>query len=212
MKNTAYNFGASRGTSAVQRSQAYASADDFCAIFKDDMDSLYSLALVLTGSHELAHKSFLAALNDCRDGSTVFQEWARSWSRRAVIKSAIRLLGPIQAGANDEPQAEVEALASEMDASARSFLRLNRYDRFVFVISVLEGYTVRECAALLNGSPREVEQARVRALQQIAGNQNILPATYVNSSQENVQFNFHTSLSRNSRRSYVAYTLRGKSC
>ena len=184
MKNTGYNFGVSHATAAVQRSQAYASAEDFCAIFRDDMDSLYSLALVLTGSHELAHKSFLAALHDCRTGSTVFQEWARSWSRRAVIKSAIRLLGSIQPSANDEPQAEVEALANEMDASARSFLRLNRFDRFVFVVSVLEGYTLRECAVLLNAGPREVEQARVRALKQIAdGSQNISPASYVNNSQ-----------------------------
>lgn len=184
MKNTAYNFGASHGTSAVQRSQAYASAEDFCTIFRDDMDSLYSLALVLTGSHELAHKSFMAALNDCRTGSTVFQEWARPWSRRAVIKSAIRLLDPIRSSANDDLKAELEATANEMDPSARSFLQLDRFDRFVFVISVLEGYTVPECAALLGGSPREVEQARVRALKQIAGgSQNISPASYVNNSQ-----------------------------
>ena len=212
MKNTAYNFGASHGTSAVQRSQAYASAEDVCTIFRDDMDSLYSLALVLTGSHELAHKSFMAALNDCRTGSTVFQEWARPWSRRAVIKSAIRLLDPIRSSANDEPKAELEATANEMD-SERSFLQLDRFDRFVFVISVLEGYMVPECAALLGGSPREVEQARVRALKQIAGGSQKYFASLIRQQlSANGQFNFHTSLSRNSQRSYVAYTLRGKSC
>jgi DNA-directed RNA polymerase specialized sigma24 family protein len=182
MKNTAYNV--THGTSAVQRSQAYASAQDFCAIFREDMDSLYSLALTLTGSHELAHQAFLAALNDCRDGSAVFQEWARSWSRRAVIKSAIRLLDPIRYGVNEDVKLELKSVASEMDPSAGWFLLLDRLERFVFVISVLEGYTVPECAALLGAGAREVEQARVRALEQIAHDkQNILLAPYVNSSQ-----------------------------
>jgi DNA-directed RNA polymerase specialized sigma24 family protein len=184
MKSTAYKVNVSHGASAVQRSQAYASAQDFCTIFRQDMDSLYSLALTLTGSHELAHQAFLAALGDCRDGSTVFQEWARSWSRRAVIKSAIRLVDLLRAGANDEAKVKLELVASEMDPSARWFLLLNPLERFVFVISVLEGYTVPECAALLGASAREVEQARLRALEQIAGSkQNIVPASYVNGSE-----------------------------
>jgi DNA-directed RNA polymerase specialized sigma24 family protein len=71
-----------------------------------------------------------------------------------------------------------------MDPSARWFLLLNPLERFVFVISVLEGYTVPECAALLGASAREVEQARLRALEQIAGSkQNIVPASYVNGSE-----------------------------
>lgn len=184
MNNTAYKSGVSHRTSAVQRSQAYASAQDFCAIFREDMDSLYSLALSLTGSHEFAHKAFLDALNDCRDGSTVFQEWARSWTRRAVIKSAIRLLDPIRSAANDDATVALKSVASEMDSSAGWFLLLDRFERFVFVISVLEGHTVRECAALLGASAREVEQARVRALQHIAGKQNIQPATYVTNSEK----------------------------
>lgn len=184
MRYTARYFGTSHGALAVQRSQAYASAGDFCAIFRDDADSLYTLALSLTGSNELAEQAFLAALDDCRDGNAVFQEWARPWSRRAVIKSAIRLLDPTQPHDNDQAKVELEAIAGEMAPSARSFLLLDRFDRFVFVISVLEGYTIRECAALLNGSPRDVEQAKLRALEQTAHEkQNILPASYVNSSQ-----------------------------
>ena len=184
MKNTAYNLDASHHASNIQRSQAYATPQDFCAIFRDEMDGLYSLALSLTGSHEAAHKTFLAALNDCRTGNAVFAEWAHSWSRRAVIKSAIRLLAPVRSRANDAPEAGPEAIASGVNPSARPFLQLETFERFVFVISVLEGYTVRECGALLDASPREVEQVRVRAMQKIAGdNKNILPTLYVNNSQ-----------------------------
>ena len=183
MKNTAYNVNVSQDGSLVQRSQTYASAKDFCAIFRDDADSLYSLALALTGSHEAANKVFLAALDECRDGSVVFQEWARPWSRRTIIKSAIRLLDPVRSDASPESKTELEAVASQMHPAASRLFHLSRFERFVFVMSVLEGYTVRECAALLGAGPREVEQARVHALQQASGkNQNIVPGSYVNNS------------------------------
>ena len=65
-----------------------ATAEDFCAIFDEDMTLLYSLALLLTGDHTMAEQCFLAALDECRKGSNVFPEWTRSWSRRAIINSA----------------------------------------------------------------------------------------------------------------------------
>src|SRR5437763_121329 len=169
MKNIAYSYQTSHSSAARHSSRAYTPPQDFCVIFKDDMDSLYSLALVLTGNHETAQQCFLAALDDCCTGSDVFPDWARSWSRRAVIKNAIRLLGPALAQMNGAPETTLKAAADEMDASARPYLELQTFDRFVFVISVLERYTHRECAALLGSSPREVEQAQVRGLQRIAG-------------------------------------------
>lgn len=180
MKNAAFKFRAA----LVQRSGAYASAEDFCATFREDTDSLYSLSLALTASHELAHQCFVAALEDCQTGSAVFVECARSWSRRAVIKNAIRLLDPIHSNMKSEPQPKREAIAGEMASSVRWFFRLDRLERFVFVISVLEGYTVRECAALLGASPREVERARVQALVVAGGSQNIAPASDVNKFQK----------------------------
>jgi len=44
---------------------------------------------------------------------------------------------------------------------------LQPLDRFVFVMSVLEGYADRECSALLGCTPAEVVEARIRALQAI---------------------------------------------
>jgi hypothetical protein len=167
MANANYNYRTPRGAAAGQPARAYAMPDDFCAIFSDDVDSLYSLALVLTRSHETAQQCFLAALDDCRTASTVFPEWARSWSRRAVIKSAIRLLDPVSKAVDGEAEPELEAIASQIDASARPYLQVRSLDRFVFVISMLEGYTVRECAALLGCGPRQVEEGRIRVLEQI---------------------------------------------
>lgn len=178
MKSNANSYATSHG-SLGGYPRAYASPEDFCAIFVQDMDSLYSLALVLTGSHETAHQCYLASLDDCRTGSAVFWECASAWSRRAVIKNAIRLVVPGSGNADGAPAAVLEAIADQMAAPARSVLQLNALDRFVFVISVLEGYTLRECAALLDCSARQAEQARVHALQQIAGDNRVLaPGPY----------------------------------
>jgi hypothetical protein len=174
MKNMNYSYQPSHGTA----SRAYASPGDFCRIFNEDMDSLYSLALVLTRNHEIAQQCVLAALDDCT-GSAVFPEWVRSFSRRAIIKNAIRLAGPALPGAGGTPEAAQE-IANELDTSSRSYFLLPQFDGFVFVISVLERYTVRECAALLGSSVHEVEQARVRALQRISGyGRDLAPVTYV---------------------------------
>lgn len=183
MKNVAINLGTSHGYNAGRHLGAYASPEDFCAIFTQDVDSLYSLALALTRSHEKADQCYLASLDDCRTGNAVFSEWARSWSRRAVIKNAIRMVVPVPGNAAGASESTLDPIADQIDPSARSVLRLNAFDRFVFVISVLEGYTLRECAALLGSSLREAEQARVRALQQIAGDsRNLTPAPYDGSS------------------------------
>ncbi|MGE5322519.1 MAG: hypothetical protein ACM3SW_06635 [Actinomycetota bacterium] len=157
---------AARGAAVEHSLRVYASSADFCAIFDQDMDSLYSLSLLLTGNHGRAQAAFLKALHDCRTGSTVFPEWARSWSRRAVIKNAIGLLEPELRNLADVP-AESDAMASHVHPDARAVLELGLFERFVFVISALEGYAIRECAALLGCSPREVQQGQVRALQEI---------------------------------------------
>src|SRR5438067_6119487 len=47
-------------------------------------------------------------------------------------------------------------------------LALEDLERFVFVMSVLEGYSEKECSLLLGCSPLEVHDARTRALDYIA--------------------------------------------
>jgi DNA-directed RNA polymerase specialized sigma24 family protein len=146
----------------------YASAKDFCSIFHQDMDVLYWLALALTGDAGKAEQCFVAGLDECIQGNAVFKEWARSWSRRVVIKNAIRLISP-RPDVTSSPRAihEQEQPALHADGVLAALMNLNQFDRFVFVISVLEGYADRDCAALLGCSSTEVASARVRALQQL---------------------------------------------
>jgi len=47
-------------------------------------------------------------------------------------------------------------------------LGLGDFERFVFVMSVLENYSHHECALLLGCSVFEIRQARLRALEELA--------------------------------------------
>jgi DNA-directed RNA polymerase specialized sigma24 family protein len=150
------------------RALEYASAKDFCRIFHHDTDVLYRLALWLTAETGKAEQCFVAALKECIEGNPVFKEWARPWSRRLVIKNAIRLISPRPGvRGNPTPIPPQEKPGSQAAATLLALKSLQPFDRFVFVISVLEGYQDRDCATLLGCSSTEVISARLRALQQL---------------------------------------------
>ena len=54
------------------------------------------------------------------------------------------------------------------DGPFASVFELEEFERFVYVLSVLDNYTDPECADLLESSLQEVEKARHRALQHLA--------------------------------------------
>jgi DNA-directed RNA polymerase specialized sigma24 family protein len=153
---------ASEATDTSQRSR-YTTAADFCRIFEDNVDRLYLLSLLLTADPDLAEKCFVSGLETARGSNVVFKEWAQSWARRTIITNAIRMVGP-RLGSSSHPGSEqVEGLPSELAA----VVRLNAFERFVFVMSVLEGYSERDCKLLLDCSSADVARARSRALQQL---------------------------------------------
>jgi DNA-directed RNA polymerase specialized sigma24 family protein len=141
----------------------YATGADFCRIFEDDMDRLYRLSLLLTADPELAQKCFVRGLQDSKSGNRVFKEWAQSWARRTIITNAIRMIGPRPGYISQSVSRDVKQLPSEL----APVLGLEAFDRFVFVMSVLEGYADRDCKLLLNCSTSDITQARDRALQQL---------------------------------------------
>jgi len=150
----------------------YATADDFCNLFAKDMTSLYLLAFLLTASHEKAEQCFVSGMEDCAQGSSVFQQWARSWARRVIIQNAVRMIAPYpyfeDRSIYESPTAVVRNERELVqNTSWAEVITLDNFERFVFVISVLEGYADRECATLLGCTVLEVRDTRVRALQQI---------------------------------------------
>lgn len=152
----------------------YATGDDFCRIFHEDMQNLYLLSLLLTTNPEKAEQVFVSGLDDSATGSQVFKEWARSWARRSIIKNAIRLIAPEPVHGNQVSNpAAVQGIRDQMGAEWRAqfaaVLDLQPFERFAFVMSVLEGYSDRECTLLLGCTRESLIAARSRALQQIGG-------------------------------------------
>jgi hypothetical protein len=123
--------------------------------------------LVLTRDHEKAEQCFVAGLDDAAaKGNNIFKDWARSWAKRAIIKNAIRALQP-HPGAAYSPMFVGPKEQSAMD----NLMAVGDFERFVFVMSVLECHSDHECAVLLGCSLQDVRTARIRAFEQLASSQ-----------------------------------------
>jgi len=156
----------------------YATRADFCRVFAKNTNSLYLLCFLLTADREAAEKCFVSGLEDSAKGSPVFAAWAESWARRTIIDNAIRMIRPRpESRAQTKTVAQTSTSDSTSDNNARpgtaepamiaAVIDLSAFDRFVFVMSVLERYSDQECSLLLDCSRTSVVAARVRALQQI---------------------------------------------
>ena len=147
---------------------AYASSGDFHRIVKEENDPLYRLSLLLTADHEKAQQCLVSGLQDSVKGSPVFKEWAHSWARRAIIQRAVRAINPrpVKVHAPSSFDSGGTALAAEQ-AETAAVLQLEPFERFVFVMSVLERYSDLDCSLLLGCARREVIGARIRMSQQI---------------------------------------------
>lgn len=155
----------------IKSSGAYATAADFEQIFTEDMSGLYLLSFLLAGDRDKAEKCFVAGIGESTKGNPVFKEWARSWARRSIIQSAIRLIAPQQ---HSESAMRNSAVARTMDklplvlqTEVSAILELAPLERFVFVMSALERYSDHDCSILLGCARRDVTAARARALQQL---------------------------------------------
>lgn len=153
---------------AHQEPTPYATRADFCRIFQDDMDRLYSLSLLLTGDHATAEKCFVSGLRMSREGNHVFKEWAQSWARRAIVLNAIRMIRPRITDESSSPASDASLRdAATEPAEISEIMQLPVFDRFAFVMSVLEHYSDHECAILLGSTRSDLIAARTRALQQL---------------------------------------------
>jgi hypothetical protein len=152
-----------------QHGESYATGADFCRIFKENMKDLYLLAFLLTADQTKAEECFVAGLDDCSETNQVFKEWARDWARRVVIKNAIRLIAPVDKapttvlhrGGQEQARRHDQA---DLRAEISTLLGMPAFDRFVLVMSVLEGYKDLECALLLGCAQATFRTARLDAL------------------------------------------------
>jgi hypothetical protein len=164
-----------RGANQVRRNEtnSYATREDFVKIFHEDMNGLYQLSFLLTGDHEKAEKCFVGGIDDCVKENRVFQEWAHSWAKRLIVVNAISELKPRPSLPNSSRPASVFSHSEQPSDSGGHFdletvLGLGDFERFVFVMSVLENYSHHECALLLGCSVWDIRQGRLHALEALA--------------------------------------------
>ncbi len=154
------------------RPSQYATSDDFQQIFDQDMSGLYLLSFLLTADREKAERCFVSGFEDAVQGNPVFKEWARSWARREIIQNAVRVINPRPAnGGSHQRSAAVSSNGTtppdEQPFAIAAVLRLEPFERLVYVMTVLERYSDQDSAVLLGCARRDVLIARTRALQQI---------------------------------------------
>jgi DNA-directed RNA polymerase specialized sigma24 family protein len=147
--------------------------EDFRNVFTEEMNKLHLLALLLTGDEGKAEQCFVAGIEDSVRSNSVFRDWAHSWAKRTIIKNAIEAIQPrsgVPGGFSRTTLHKKRTLpsSSALHVELQRVLTLEDLDRFVFVMSVLEGYSEKECSLLLGCSPGEVHDARTRALDYIA--------------------------------------------
>ena len=78
------------------------------------------------------------------------------------------MLAPAPGQANYRPAITPKSGDSNIDALMSVVWELPPFERFVFVISVLEGHSVSDCASLLGSSVTDLTRARSQALSHVA--------------------------------------------
>jgi hypothetical protein len=152
-----------------ERTIPYATAADLFKNFTEEMHSLYLLSLVLTADNTKAEQCFVSAMGECLEESGAFMEWTRSQARRAIFKYAIQAIMPVP-----EHAQRLSLIGSKPAATSAgnnplaTILALDPFERFVFVLMILEGRSEQDCVILLRSSRRDIMNARELALKRLA--------------------------------------------
>ena len=138
-------------------------------ILTEEMHSLYLFSFLLTADTDIAEQCYICGLGECVEGISVFMDWARSWARRTILKHAIRMImpAPEQMDRLSGISVKVAATSGKNNLFA-AIVALSAFERFVFVMSVLEKQSDEDCSVLLGCSRRDVMIARELALKRLA--------------------------------------------
>jgi hypothetical protein len=149
--------------------QEYPGATDYAEIFIDQMNCLYLLAFLVTADMQVAERCFSKALDEYVENTCGFMEWAKQYGRRAVLRHAVRIIRPAPKQAYSWAlHRNARPLVPAAHQPFAAITSLSAFERFVFVISVIEGLPEEECAALLNCRVEDVAIGRDMAREIIA--------------------------------------------
>jgi hypothetical protein len=149
----------------VDQRAPYPTVTEFFRTFNEEMHSLYLLSFLLTADHDQAEQCLVSAIGECEEGIGIFVDWARSWTREAVLKHAIKIIAPAPEHTDCASLISLKESATPAeDNPFAAILLLDTFERFVFVMSILEGRSDEDCSILLRCSRRDVMIARMLAL------------------------------------------------
>jgi hypothetical protein len=143
-----------------EKATRYPTVTDFFRSFNAEIHSLYLLSFLLTADHDKAEQCLVSAMEESVETSGVLMDWTRG----TILKHAIQMIMP--APDHTDCVSLISLKRSNVLAQNDPFapiLLLDAFERFVFVISTLEGQSDEECANLLRCSRRDVMIARVLA-------------------------------------------------
>jgi hypothetical protein len=147
----------------------HVTAKDVCELFTEEIHSLYLLSFLLMADQAQAEQCLIAVLGEGTEGIRDFLDWASASARIAILTHAIRMIRPVPLDmAYQSPATPDQPSPSDRANPFAAIASLGSFERFVFVMSVLEGRSDDECATLLVCTRREVVMARELAQQVLA--------------------------------------------
>ena len=154
----------------------YAKHADFCDIFRNDATPLYLLAFLLTTDHRESEQCFILTVEEAFKEQAVFKEWARSWVKRRMVENAVETVRHVTVLNGEKRDLwSAEQHEREKPCEIDTVTQLPSFERFVFVMSILERYSDWDCSVLLACSMKEVAQARTGALRRLPGLAAVVP-------------------------------------
>ena len=149
--------------------QEYGGGTDYADVFINQMNCLYLLSFLVTADRQIAERCFSNALDEYVESRGGFMEWARYEGRRAVLRHAVQIIRPVPKQAYSWSVVEIAPpLVSAVHQPFAAITSLSAFERFVFVTSVLEGFSEQECADLLDSSVQDVVIGRELGRKMIA--------------------------------------------
>jgi hypothetical protein len=146
-----------------EQANRYASWEDFHMMFSEHLNELYQLWF-FTRDPAKAERCLVGGIEDCVTGNRVFREWARSWAQRTIAQNTIRESKPRPIHSNS-PLSEIflpdigrPSNAPGGHFAIEALLGLEDFERFVFVLSVLEHSSEQDCGFLLGAQLEKFER------------------------------------------------------
>jgi hypothetical protein len=137
------------------------------------MHSLFLFSFLLTADLDKAGRCFVSGMGECEEEIGVFMAWAQARARRKILNHAIWIIMPAPECADDFSSALLKGSATSGRIKLfDAILGLNAFERFVYVMSVLEKQSDEDCSTLLRCSRRDIVIARALALERLANTYN----------------------------------------